>query len=369
MVHITLPAEQVDVNVHPAKTVVKFVSDKTVFDALYYTVKDALDREDAPAQPQRQESFYQTMSAQEFREKTAQEKKPLGSWTGAKPTLTGVVRDVAPDPQKPFTAPGISGGRKVTYQITPPAASSPVRQEPLVPVQRMEAPAEPAAPVVQQPPVTREPAPRMTEKKEHAVPAEEVQQQLEQPRIPWRVVGEVLQTYIICEDEEQNVWLIDKHAAHERLRFDALKAGSQPVMSQQLLTPVPVSLGGEEYAAVLEHAATLAELGFVCEDFGGDTVVVREIPADIRLEDVTATVEELARKLVLGSLDPAGLRDELYHTMACKSAIKAGMKNHPAELAALAEKVQSGQIRYCPHGRPVAVRLSRYELEKMFKRA
>ena len=369
VVHITLPAEQVDVNVHPAKTVVKFVSDKTVFDALYYTVKDALDREDAPAQPQRQESFYQTMSAQEFREKTAQEKKPLGSWPAAKPTLTGVVRDVAPDPQKPFTAPGISGGRKVTYQITPPAASSPVPQEPPARVQRMEAPAEPAAPVVQQLPVTREPAPRVAEKKEPAVPAEEVQQQLEQPRIPWRVVGEVLQTYIICEDEDQNVWLIDKHAAHERLRFDALKAGSQPVMSQQLLTPVPVSLGGEEYAAVLEHAATLAELGFVCEDFGGDTVVVREIPADIRLEDVTATVEELARKLVLGSLDPAGLRDELYHTMACKSAIKAGMKNHPAELAALAEKVQSGEIRYCPHGRPVAVRLSRYELEKMFKRA
>ena len=179
----------------------------------------------------------------------------------------------------------------------------------------------------------------------------------------------MLKTYIICEDSHSNVWLIDKHAAHERIRFDALKASAQPLMAQPLLTPLTVELDGDGYQAVLENLAVLEQFGFVCEDFGGGTVLAREVPADIRPEDAAATLEELAQKLVLGRADPAGARDELYHTMACKSAIKAGMDTSPAEMAALVEKVQSGEIQYCPHGRPVKYKLTRYEIEKLFKRA
>ena len=140
-------------------------------------------------------------------------------------------------------------------------------------------------------------------------------------------------------------------------------------MAQTLLTPAAVDLDADEYDAVLSNLALLQEFAFTCEDFGGGTVLVREVPVDIRAEDTAATLEELAHKLVLGRADPAAARDELLHTMACKSAMKAGMTSDKAELAALVEKVQSGEIQYCPHGRPVKYQLTKYEIEKMFKRA
>lgn len=396
VLHITLPVNEVDVNVHPAKTVVKFLSDKTVFDAVHYTVKDALDREGQPA-PAEKKPFYQTMTAQEFRETTPAPQgvklpfvsgRPVGSGGADRPTVNRFapaaptvqtpretvqpaaapqgdvwqVRDAAPEAGKAFTVP--SGREGVVYRITPPDApeDSPAREQAAA-----ETETEPAAAM-----------PEAAGSNDTALSAPEaapVQQELEMPETadsgetPWRIAGEVLKTYIICEDGEQNVWLIDKHAAHERIRFDALKADPVPPMAQQLLTPAAVTLTAEEYGAVLESLDVLAGYGFLCEDFGDGAVLVREIPDYIRAEDAAATLEELARKLLLQRADPAGARDELLHTMACKSAIKAGMTTDAAELAALVREVQSGAVRYCPHGRPVAVQLRKYEVEKMFKRA
>ena len=395
VLHITLPVNEVDVNVHPAKTVVKFLSDKTVFDAVHYTVKDALDREGQPA-PAEKKPFYQTMTAREFRETAPAPQgvklpfvsgRPVGSAGAGSPTVNRFapaappvqtpreavqpaaapqgdvwqVRDAAPETGKAFTVP--SGREGVVYRITPPDApeDSPARERAAV-----ETETEPAA------------MPEAAGADDTSLSAPEaapIQQELEMPETadsgetPWRIAGEVLKTYIICEDGEQNVWLIDKHAAHERIRFDALKADPVPPMAQQLLTPAAVTLTAEEYGAVLESLDVLAGYGFLCEDFGDGTVLVREIPDYIRVEDAAATLEELARKLLLQRADPAGARDELLHTMACKSAIKAGMTTDAAELAALVRQVQSGAVRYCPHGRPVAVQLRKYEVEKMFKRA
>ena len=396
VLHITLPVNEVDVNVHPAKTVVKFLSDKTVFDAVHYTVKDALDREGQPA-PAEKKPFYQTMTAREFRETTPAPQgvklpfvsgRPVGSAGAGSPTVNRFapaappvqtpreavqpaaapqgdvwqVRDAAPEAGKAFTVP--SGREGVVYRITPPDApeDSPARERAAV-----ETETEPAAAM-----------PETAGADDTSLSAPEaapIQQELEMPETadsgetPWRIAGEVLKTYIICEDGEQNVWLIDKHAAHERIRFDALKADPVPPMAQQLLTPAAVTLTAEEYSAVLESLDVLAGYGFLCEDFGDGAVLVREIPDYIRAEDAAATLEELARKLLLQRADPAGARDELLHTMACKSAIKAGMTTDAAELAALVRQVQSGAVRYCPHGRPVAVQLRKYEVEKMFKRA
>ena len=396
VLHITLPVNEVDVNVHPAKTVVKFLSDKTVFDAVHYTVKDALDREGQPA-PAEKKPFYQTMTAQEFRETTPAPQgvklpfvsgRPVGSAGADRPTVNRFapaaptvqtpretvqpaaapqgdvwqVRDAAPEAGKAFTVP--SGREGVVYRITPPDAPEdrPAREQAAAETETVPAAVMPE----------KEP------KNDTALSAPEaapVQQELEMPETadsgetPWRIAGEVLKTYIICEDGEQNVWLIDKHAAHERIRFDALKADPVPPMAQQLLTPAAVTLTAEEYGAVLESLDVLAGYGFLCEDFGDGAVLVREIPDYIRAEDAAATLEELARKLLLQRADPAGARDELLHTMACKSAIKAGMTTDAAELAALVRQVQSGAVRYCPHGRPVAVQLRKYEVEKMFKRA
>ena len=346
VLHITLPADAVDVNVHPAKTVVKFVSDKTVFDAVYHTVTSALDEEGRPPKPA-EKPFFQTMTAAEFRAlpdtpapKNAVE-LPAGRAIGSAParTYTPVpapapaapvpeVRDVAPEPGKAFTAPTARPG--TVYYITPPAAAP----EPEPEQQAIEMPDVPV----------REEA-------------------------PWRIAGEVLKTYIICEDGDGAVWLIDKHAAHERVRFDALKASPVPPMEQQLLTPAAVTLSGEEYSAVLENLPLLERCGFRCEDFGDGTVLVRALPGDVPAAEAASTLEEMAQKLLLQRADPETLRDELLHTIACKSAIKAGMTSDVTELAALVRRVQSGEIRYCPHGRPVAARLTRYELEKMFKRA
>ena len=371
VLHVTLPTDMVDVNVHPAKTVVKFVSDKTVFDAVYYTILDALNAEKAPQRAEKEPSFFQKMTAQEFKAKAAapvEEKKPLGSFVSRPAALatknvirdsaptkaadsvpamaqrphsaeTVYVRDVAAQPEQPIVTASPLTGR--TYEITPP--------------EKAETPAE----------VIPEPV-------QEAIPMpQEPEQQTMEPvkEAPWRMVGEVLKTYIICEDDRDNVWLIDKHAAHERLRFDALKANRQPLMAQPLLTPVTVELEAEAYAAALDNLSLLQEFGFVCEDFGGGTVLIREVPADILAADAAVTLEELAQKLTLGRADPEGARDELLHTMACKSAIKAGMTTDATELAALVEKVQSGEILYCPHGRPVKYKLSKYDIEKMFKRA
>ena len=351
VLHLTLPEDRVDVNVHPAKTVVKFVSDKTAFDAVYYTVMDALDAAARPKAPEKEEKpFYRTMTAQEFRQqqKPEPEKRPLGSYTARpaapvsrpavqpeeRPAQTMAVRDVAPEAGKPFTAPTARPG--VSYHITPPPAAPEKRPEPV---------REPVQETVSLPEqVTMEP------------PKE----------APWRIAGEVLRTYIICEDEQENVWLIDKHAAHERVRFDALKAATEPIMSQTLLEPMAVELSPEDCAAVLEQLSLLERYGFRCEDFGG-AVLVRGVPAGV--DDPTAALEELAEDLRLNRADPDAARDSLLQTMACKSAIKAGMHTDPAELRRLVDRVQSGEIQYCPHGRPVAVRLSKYQVEKMFKRA
>ena len=164
------------------------------------------------------------------------------------------------------------------------------------------------------------------------------------------------------------VWLIDKHAAHERINFDRLMASQEPPMRQTLLTPVAVEPGREEAALLLENLSQLEKLGFACEDFGDGAILVREVPADIDPADTAATLEELAEDLRTGrSTDER--RENLLHTMACKAAIKGGWTSDPAELRVLVDKVQSGEVRFCPHGRPVAVKLTKYELEKMFKRA
>ena len=361
VLRLTMPADRLDVNVHPAKTVVKFVNDKDAFNAVYYTVLDALNTPAPQPKKPQQESFYQTMTVQQYRERMPQpeEKKPLGSYTvrpAAPASQPLEVHDVAPRKGESFTV--ASSG--VSYRITPPA----VQEEPSapaasVPEETVPVPAEP----VQETSVSS-PA------EEKAAPQSAAQQTVEPVRqAPWRVAGEVLRTYIICEDGQENVWLIDKHAAHERVRFDALKNNTQPVMSQQLLSPLAVELSAEDAASLLEQLPLLEEFGFVCEDFGDGTVLVRQVPSDLEVGDVPAALEELAEELRLNRADPAAARDSLLQTMACKSAIKAGMWSDPSELQALADKVQSGEIRYCPHGRPVAVKLSKYEMEKMFKRA
>ena len=205
-------------------------------------------------------------------------------------------------------------------------------------------------------------------------PAKEEEPEIEQTTFvplsaaPWRIAGEVLDTYIVCEDEDKNVWLIDKHAAHERMNFDKLKNAQEPPMRQTLLAPIAAELSREDGALLLENLPLLEQFGFACEDFGAGALLVREVPADIDAADTVPTLEEFAERLRTGR-SPDEKREALLHTMACKAAIKGGWKSDLSELRVLVDKVQSGEVQFCPHGRPVKAKLTKYELEKMFKRA
>ena len=371
---VTLPVTAVDVNVHPAKTQVKFAREREVFDAVYHTVLDCLDRDGAPSPAPKpagetvnpRQDFFQSMDARSFRQRAeAPNPKPA----------------VPPRPQTRPAAPARPAfDSEAPGRMARVADSAPEKQPyraAFRPVEKVSI-GKPPASVAEPPGKAAAPGPEKAEKPPRpfvpAIPRQQTldlpeQQTIEPPKeAPWRIAGEVLHTYIVCESEDGCVWLIDKHAAHERVNFDRLKAAQEPPMRQTLLQPVAAELGREDAALLLENREALERFGFACEDFGDGAILVREVPADIDAADTAATLEEFAEKLRTGR-SPAEKREGLLHTMACKAAIKGGWTSDPAELRVLVDKVQSGEVKYCPHGRPVAVKLTKYELEKMFKRA
>ena len=177
-----------------------------------------------------------------------------------------------------------------------------------------------------------------------------------------------MKTYILVELKDQ-ILLIDKHAAHERMNFDRLKQADRKIMSQTLLAPVTLRLDGGDGELLEQNAALLEELGFELEPFGAREYIVRAVPADILPSDAAPTLEEILEKLRRGKApNPAAARDEILHTVACKAAIKAGWDTSDAERETIVREVLSGRVKYCPHGRPVSAILSKTDLEKMFKR-
>jgi len=362
---VTLPVTAVDVNVHPAKTQVKFAREREVFDAVYHTVLDGLEEKGSPVAAPKVETvvnprndFFQSMDAKTYREQAAKPAAPARPTYSTEPARPA-AKVADSQPSKPVLRP---------IQPAKPIGSALGRAPESVTAKPVERPAPKPEP--KEVPVVPEAA------KRPFVPAIPRQETIDLPQLtiqpereaPWRIAGEVLNTYIICESEGGCVWLIDKHAAHERINFDRLKAMDEPPMRQTLLAPVAAELGREDCAVLLENLSLLESFGFACEDFGDGAILVREVPADIDAADTVATLEEFAENLRSGR-SLAEKRENLLHTMACKAAIKGGWQSDVSELKVLVEKVQSGEVRFCPHGRPVAVKLTKYELEKMFKRA
>ena len=360
VLHLTTRLNAVDVNVHPTKQEVKFGSDKKVFDAVYYAVRSTLeaDRTRPSAVAEEPASRLAPRAAQDT--VTAnQTALPLRDYT-AKP-----VQRVIPKPA-PVWQPPVRPEPKPAPVITPapkPApsvkADVPIRPDPK-PVPTPTPKPAPAPIIKAEPePVPTPAAPVVPQPEPEPVPEE----------IPWRMAGEVLNTYIIVEQGDK-VLLIDKHAAHERMNFDKLKAEGYQPMVQALLTPVVFTPPAEEGAALLAHLPLLERFGFEAEDFGGGTIIVRSAPSDVAAGEIPDLLLELAGKLLTcGTADPDAARDELLHTMACKAAIKGGQKNDQAELMKVARAVMAGEVKYCPHGRPVAIELTRGQIEKRFGRA
>ena len=384
VLEIDLPVQAVDVNVHPAKTEVKFLSERGAFDAVHYAVLSALNK--APGRPAVQlpksrqdqiagsvssnipaskKDFFQTKTAEEFRRTaSAAEENPFEKPVRPAAKPVSVFVD-----EPSFLSAALSSPVQVPERTVKAPEAAPVipKAEPVAPAP-MEAPA-PLTPVPEEEhiPLGRKAASAPT--KLTPAPEPESQQVLSIPEVPFRVIGETMDTYILVEQGE-SLLLIDKHAAHERVLFEKLKSEEHPVMPQLLLQPVPVSLTKPEAQAVLENLPLLQSLGFDVSEFADLQLVLRQIPSDLTEEDACATLEAFAEDLLTGKRpSQSDLRDNLLHTMACKAAIKAGWHTQPTEREALVREVLSrDDIKYCPHGRPVCIELTKKELEKQFKR-
>ena len=380
VLHLRVPANAVDVNVHPAKTEVKFLSEKTVFDCVHYGVLGALNRtpdrpqvqftKASPAEaddrigPKPKQDFFRTMTPSEYKTfSSAIADAPKPNPQAAVATVAKLERP-APAVQERILIPQPT--IPVTTERHYEPAPTPGRQSPsaAAPSRQISTPTFKESPhhdIVKTAPAADD---------DHNDP-EATQTELPMPaEIPWRMVGELYNSYIIVEEGE-NAYLIDKHAAHERILFDKLKANQESITAQALLTPIPVRLSAEAAAELLSRKALLEELGFEVEEFGENTVLLRQIPMDLSPDDAAEAAEALAADLLSGRHDTKDtVRDEVLHTVACKAAIKAGWHTDEKELLALVKQVMSREdLKHCPHGRPICITLSKKQLEKQFKRA
>ena len=368
VLHLTLPAASVDVNVHPAKTEVKFLSEKDAFDCVHYGVLGALNK-----QPDRPQVQLKTPPAPPVTQPSTPQSAPQTAPLRGEPAKKqDFFRTMTAEEYKNFST-AVSNTPKVT-----PAAARPVIQ-----VMNAERPAAQSVRQTVLPPVTTftppPPVPPVGGGALDAPPASQqvtipmpdpVQEELPMPKeIPWRMVGELYRSYILVEQGDE-AFLIDKHAAHERILFEKLRSNPRDIVSQSLLSPIPVQLRADAAAQLLSKGTLMEELGFELEEFGENTVLVRRVPMDIAESDVADTLIEMADDLLSGrSADTDTVRDELLHTMACKAAIKAGWKTDEKEHLALVREVMSREeLKYCPHGRPICITLSKKMLEKQFKR-
>ena len=377
VLNITTAPGLVDVNVHPAKTEVRFANERTVFSAIYYAAKNALERRDEapkvsiprtpqaelfePARPkteqmrlpEKQPDFWNRMSSSEYRS-AQQTEKPRYSYPqqSASAPREDIVSVASPD-KKPETA----DTEPSTIQHFLDAQRAKKEETAVIEADiRLE---------------LSEKAATLPDKKlEETALALDTAVDEEPAELPVTVIGEAFKTYIIVQQGE-SIFLVDKHAAHERMLFNELVKNDTKRSTQMLLTPITVTLSKEEYSAVLDNLDMLMQAGFAVEDFGYSVVIVRECPMEISADEVPDVVAELAGYLVENRQKLISEKKEwLFSLMACKAAIKGGMYTTEYERELFIKRLfASPEIRYCPHGRPVMIEITRRELEKNFGRA
>jgi len=352
VIYLELSPAAVDVNVHPAKTEVKFREERHVFDAVYYAALSAIEGESAAAEISLSPStkaaiapkkdFFKSMSADEYREKYSGAPKSTGSAYPARPTEKVPIHAGTPIiPASPVDRGTIVWNRTPvtdTGETTFKSIENPYKtaQE----LSLFEAAA-----------------------KSHAAP-----EPLSEAFTSFRLVGEAMKTYIIVEKDGE-LLLIDKHAAHERMIFDKLKEQGLEIMSQALLVPITMKLPSGETELIEQNAELLSRLGFEIEPYGADSVILRGVPAETDAADAPAMIEEVCDKLKKGAtFSKSDAVDEILHTIACKAAIKAGWNTAEEELIDIVKEVVSGRVKYCPHGRPVSITLTKKQLDKEFSR-
>lgn len=344
---VDMPYEAVDVNVHPAKTEVRFADEKAVFSAVYAAVKGALSSSDARPQislgNKKGNEFFANMDTNRFKQ-------------------TAVSIDSLPQENT------------VTGNTSRPSDSNIpffLRKEFVKGIKENEQKHGGEKPAFSGAYFDRRGYETGTDEIEPAVEAVKTEKQ---PFSETNVItdgviflGEAFRTYVIVQKGD-SVFILDKHACHERIIFNRLKSETE-IESQPLLMPVSVHLSERQYSAVTDNCETLLKAGIEVEDFGNETVMVRAVPAALVRDDAADVVIEAADKLISGSSGELSLIDDILHTVACKAATKAGYISSNEELITLAERVLSNNdVLYCPHGRPVAIELKKSELERRFGR-
>ena len=423
---LEMPADLVDVNVHPAKIEARFARENDVFDVVYHAVKLAL------AQPGTGERLFTFEADKEEKAENLKKDTDIikndvknNNFTG----LSAIIRGQADpgvlpqqhwEPAKPAAAPQQPAPSAAMQIPTAPSVprwkSSAQNEDMLDPFVTLHSPKlettkapEPFCAAASEAQLDVEPefgetklhspqdhmaawnpaqeAPKeepesapCAETEPDAPEAEEQETVLAEPEQmnfdptadqpePLRYVGEVFRTYILAERGDE-LCLIDKHAAHERQLYEKLAANYGNVPSQMLLEPAAIDLAAEEKQALLDNIPLLENAGLEIADFGGNTVVLRAVPADVEPQNTESLLVEIANKLLKGGHDALNEHTEwVLHSISCRAAIKAGDKSSPQELLALAEKILSGEVPpFCPHGRPCVLKLTRKELEKQFGR-
>lgn len=371
VLNITTAPDLVDVNVHPAKIEVRFANERTVFSAVYYAAKNALEhRDEAPkvtiprtAQtelfepvrpkteqmrlPEKQPDFWNRMSSSEYRS-AQQPERP----TYQQPAAREDIITVASPDKKPENAD-----------------SEPSTIQHFLDAQRAKKEETAVIEADIRPELSEKAATLPDEKPEETARALDTAVDEKPAELPVTVIGEAFKTYIIVQQGE-SIFLVDKHAAHERMLFNELVKNDSKRSTQMLLTPITVTLSKEEYSSVLDNLDMLMQAGFAVEDFGYSVVIVRECPMEISADEVADIVAELAGYLVENRQKLISEKKEwLFSLMACKAAIKGGMYTTEYERELFIKRLfASPEIRYCPHGRPVMIEITRRELEKNFGR-
>ncbi len=380
VLNLSLPFEAIDVNVHPSKIEVRFINERPVFDAVYHAAKSALLKHDDRKQAHfkddsalheiRRSSTFNNAQAV-FRKpgppKVQPQIKPKDEFNpfsdiefskpNPKPKLQSLDDLHLTDKKKPFD---VYSKQAVKNTKREESYSKPQNQ----PLPLIQKPDTPKPAVIADKPKAEEIV--VTEK-----PNSEPVVLYEQQKDELKYVGELFDTYIIVEKNQKEMLLIDKHAAHERIIYEKLKAEKAGSSAQLLLTPITVTLGKSEYDAAINHLDMFSDCSFEVEDFGNSTLLVRSAPQYIEAAEVADCITEMADYISMGKNDIFTEKmDWFYHNVACRSAIKAGHKNSAQELIDIVKTLEENpQIRYCPHGRPICIVMKKSEIERQFGRA
>lgn len=351
VLNIELNPAQVDVNVHPAKTEVRFANEKPIFDLVYYAVKTAIENDrtvkevefkENPIYRQESKNVYQNNDNKSFQAKFDFFKK----------------KDEPPSQQVIKTKP-----RENFWQVEAPKPEYKIARDEK-PKARVDINIE-----------YEEPEEISTAKSKDAPKERDIEKVVitdekdNENFIPnFKLIGEAFKTYLIVEIENE-LYFIDKHAAHERMNFERFKAQAT-VETQMLLAPVVVNLTKDEFIAISENVELIKKCGFELEEFGESQIIVRAIPSLVDGDSVKDLMLEIAQKLLEHKTDilPDKI-DWIYHSASCRGAVKAGDYTSRQEQEMFVKKLLSmPNIRFCPHSRPVFIKMSKYDIEKQFGR-